>query len=211
MRTKKNEAGNNGRNARWFVTIEPIASQDVNRYTDVSFYLKGCLQTSSIHILPLRRTIGRRRDRIYLPSSPPSCISHGSKITPWRVNPPGLRLHCIASPVFHLSMEMAWKDQIFCGPPTYLCRKQMDDGRCWILLDQKNSLSVWQWFGACFLSSVRRINTTLPLHGQASNSFTVLLQGNVDSSAFRDNILPLYKTSHWSIILPTCWSVLVNR
>ena len=41
----------------------------------------------------------------------------------------------------------------------------------------------------------------LPLDGKVHINFTILPQGNADSSAVGYSIFPFYQTSHWFIVL----------
>lgn len=176
-----------------------LASKDVSR------------QALLLHNLSEGAT-GRRKEVEFLCWAPYHLLLlTGKNSVHGELTPMYFMLHCLASPRFHPSMEMAWRGhtcQEQLGPSMYLCRKQMGHGKCWnepsiSIGAEKYILSMWQWFGECFLSSGKRINIILPLDGKDSNS-TILPQGNADSSALYYSIFPFYKTSNFSIILMLC-------
>lgn len=167
---------------------------------DVSTCLNGCLVTDSQTgtLYPRRGDRKEKGDKTYLPSSLPSFTSHWSKLTPWGLKCPHLQVELFGISYFSPVCENGREGPNIPGTaclPTFLCRKQIGHDR-WQTRSgismgaEKNSLSTRQCFGDCFLSLVQRIHIILPLHSNDGNNFTVLPQGNVDSTTLHYNIFP---------------------
>lgn len=136
---------------------ESMASQGVNRNTDVSFCLKGCLPTRSIHRPPLRRVIGRRKGTELNRRVPHHLLFlMGQRSLPGEFTP-GTSVALSSLSCISLKCRNGTKRPNFLWS-THL-PLQKTKGR-WQMLDtwsKEKSLSVWQWFDECFFSSVRRI------------------------------------------------------
>lgn len=201
VRTKKNEAGSEGRNARWFVATVSTS------YTRCEQILQMCLPASmdvlslilrQVHCIPEEVT-GRRKETRLICRAPFHLlllIGQSSRLGDLSVLT--FRLSGLASLIFHLCVKMAGRGQTYQEQRVYLpflCRKQIGHDR-WQTRSgismgaEKNSLSTRQCFGDCFLSLVQRIHIILPLHSKDGNNFTVLPQGNVDSTTLHYNIFP---------------------
>lgn len=95
--------------------------------------LDMCLQLGSMTTSPPRGGCRwEKGDRIYPVSNLQSFICHWSKTTPRRVIPLNFRVHCWASPMFHLSVEEAKHPRDTCS--THLSLQQTSGS--WQMLNE---------------------------------------------------------------------------